>query len=66
MQTRCRYEIFLVCFFCKNNTCAFVALQILTLCTEDFFAKRLVCELPPVPVRISVIEFVKIDIGKQR
>ena len=67
MQTRCRYEIFLVCFFCcKNNTCAFVALQILTLYAEDFFAKRLVCELPPVSLRISVIEFVKIDIGKQR
>ncbi len=67
MQTRCRHEIFLVCYFCcKNNTCAFVALQILTLYAEDFFAKRLVCELPPVPLRISVIEFVKIDIGKHR
>ena len=67
MQTRCRYEIFLVCFFVvKTTRVRLWHYKFSRYAPRIFFAKRLVCELPPVSLRISVIEFVKIAIGKQR
>ena len=61
MQTRCRYEIFLVCFFVvKTTRVRLWHYKFSRYAPRIFFAKRLVCELPPVSLRISVIEFVKI------